>query len=178
MDARCQMQERGEKGDEPWSPPPDAATRHQLLATGRRKKLIKTGFQTLTDDNISVPVPPALALISLLPGPCDTICKIFFSQRLVVTSGRRCEIVFIIPVKDFKDQTRLWGECTFMCRLFALGLTGDHLILDGVISKSSSVDGSKPSKKAWLYFIRPRLICERRKGSLDDSVKPPPCSYQ
>ena len=26
MDARCQMQERGErgKGDEPWSPPPDA----------------------------------------------------------------------------------------------------------------------------------------------------------
>ena len=180
MDARCQMQERGERERRVMS----RGHRHQmpqhttlwLMATGRREKLIKMGFQTLTDDNISV--CPALALISLLPGLSDTICKIFFSRRLVLTHRRRCEIVFIIRVKDFKDQTRLWCECTFMCRLFALGLTGDHLILDGVISKSSSVDGSKSSKKAWLNFIRPRLICERRKGSLDDSVKPPPCSYQ
>ena len=38
MDARCQMQERGEreKGDEPWSPPPDAATHHSL-ADGHRE---------------------------------------------------------------------------------------------------------------------------------------------
>lgn len=64
MDARCQMQERGEreKGDEPWSPPPDAAAHHSLMATGRREKLIKTGFQTLTDDNISVEPGPGFDL--------------------------------------------------------------------------------------------------------------------
>ena len=75
MDARCQMQERGEKGDEPWSPPPDAATQHWLLATGRRKKLIKTGFQTLTDDNISA--RPCVA-----PGPGFDLAFLFRPGRV------------------------------------------------------------------------------------------------
>ena len=65
MDARCQMQERGERERRVMS----RGHRHQmpqhttlwLMATGRREKLIKTGFQTLTDDNIFVALIPSKA---------------------------------------------------------------------------------------------------------------------
>ena len=116
-----------------------------------------------------------LSSLSLSLDLCDqsvTIYKIFFSQRLFLTHKRRCEIVFIIRAKTSK--TRLdYGTGVPSSETVCAGIDKRSSYLGRVISKSSSVAAPSLQRKPGFSFIRPRLICERSKGSLDDSVKPP-----
>ena len=139
--------------------PPDAAT--PASGAGRREKLIKTGFQTLSDDNISArpPVAPGpgfdLTLLLFRPGRVWQFVK-YFSPDAWFWHKRWCEIVFII-CEERTSKTRLdYGVSVPSCIKY-LFWDWHEIILSWMESLASPRQWTAPSLQR-----KPGLILQDR----------------
>ena len=157
---RCRRESR-ESGEGWWA----VVTSHQMpqprhRGPGRRReKLIKTGFQTLTDDNISARPPaapgPGFDLLLFGPGRVWQFVK-YFSPDAWFWHKRWCEIVFIIW-EEGTSKTRLdYGASVPSCVDYLLW-DWQEIILSWMESLASPRQWTAPSLQR-----KPGLILQDR----------------